>query len=145
MTTFFNSIDFYLSILSIAIICTLPQWNCHVNGTTFQSGLRFQTGLSLLWVSCKHAVRVKMVAPLPSADVKFLLNQKMRPSLSSHLFCEPWSWCIANQSGSAKETVSPNISENIEMFICFICMGTQDRTLIDISHLYQITMNQHKS
>ena len=35
----------------------LPQWNlhvnCHVNGTTFQSGLRFQTGLSSLRVSCK--------------------------------------------------------------------------------------------
>ena len=31
----------------------LPQWNlhvnCYVNGTTFQSGLRFQTGLSSLW------------------------------------------------------------------------------------------------
>ena len=26
--------------------------NCHVNGTTFQSGLRFQTGLSSLRFSC---------------------------------------------------------------------------------------------
>ena len=38
----------------------LPQWNlhvnCHVNGTTFQSGLRFQTSLSSLWVSCKRAL-----------------------------------------------------------------------------------------
>ena len=37
----------------------LPQWNlhvnCHVNGTKFQSDLRFQTGLSLLRVSCKSA------------------------------------------------------------------------------------------
>ena len=31
------------------------KWNCHVNGTTFQSGLRFQTGLSSLRVSCKRA------------------------------------------------------------------------------------------
>ena len=30
--------------------------NCHVNGTTFQSGLRFQTGLSLLRASCKLAL-----------------------------------------------------------------------------------------
>ena len=30
--------------------------NCHVNGTTFQSVLRFQTGLSSLWVSCKRAL-----------------------------------------------------------------------------------------
>ena len=42
---------------------------------------------------------------------------------------------IANQSGSAKETVSPKIGENIKMVVCFICIGTQDRiTLIDINH-----------
>ena len=33
------------------------QWNCHVNGTTFQSSLRFQTGLSSLRVSCKRALK----------------------------------------------------------------------------------------
>ena len=68
-----------------------------------------------------------------------------RPSLSSHLFYEPQSWYIANQSGSAKETVSPKIGQNIEMLVCFISMGIQDRTLIDINHHYQITMNQHKN
>ena len=68
-----------------------------------------------------------------------------RPSLSSRLFYEPRSRYIANQSGSAKETVSPKIGENIEMLVCFICMGTQDRTLIDINHHYQIMMNQHKN
>ena len=68
-----------------------------------------------------------------------------RPSLSSRLFYEPRSRYIANQSGSAKETVSPKIGKNIEMLVCFICMGTQDRTLIDINHHYQITMNQHKN
>ena len=31
--------------------------NCHVNRTTFQSGLRFQTGLSSLRVSCKRALK----------------------------------------------------------------------------------------
>ena len=64
--------------------------------------------------------------------------------LSARLFYEPRSRYIANQSGSAKETVSPKIGENIEMLVCFICMGTQDRTLIDINH-YQITMNQYKN
>ena len=38
----------------------LPHWNvhvnCHVNGTTFQTGLRFQTALSSLRVSCKRAL-----------------------------------------------------------------------------------------
>ena len=68
-----------------------------------------------------------------------------RPSLSSRLFYEPQSRYIANQSGSAKETVSSKIGENIEMLVCFICMETQDRILIDINHHYQITMNQHKN
>ena len=68
-----------------------------------------------------------------------------RPSLSLRLFYEPRSRYIANQSGSAKETVSPKIGKNIEMLVCFICMGTQNRTLIDISHHYKITMNQYKN
>ena len=68
-----------------------------------------------------------------------------RPSLSLRLFYEPLSRYIENQSGSAKETVSPKIGKNIEMLVCFICMGTQNRTLIDISHHYKITMNQYKN
>ena len=52
---------------------------------------------------------------------------------------------MANQSESAKETVSPKIGKNIEMLVCFICMGTQDRTLININHHYQIKINQHKN
>ena len=70
-----------------------------------------------------------------------------RPSFSLHIFYEPRSWYIdiANQSGSAKETVSSKIGENIEMLVCFICMGTQERTLIDINDHYQIAMNQHKN
>ena len=50
-----------------------------------------------------------------------------------------------NQNESAKETVSPKIEENIEKLVCFICMGTQDRILIDINHHYQTAMNQHKN
>ena len=68
-----------------------------------------------------------------------------RPSLPLHLFYEPQSWYIANQSGFAKETFSPKIGKNIEMLVCFIRMETQDRTLIDINHHYQITMNQNKN
>ena len=68
-----------------------------------------------------------------------------RPSLSLRLFYEPRSRYIANRSESSKETVSPKIGKNIEMLVCFICMGMQDRTLIDVNHHYQITMNQHKN
>ena len=68
-----------------------------------------------------------------------------RPSLSLRLFYDPRSRYIANRSESAKETVSPKIGKNIEMLVCFICMGMQGRTLIDVNHHYQITMNQHKN
>ena len=48
-----------------------------------------------------------------------------RPSLSSCLFYEPQSWLIANQSQSAKETVSLKIGKNIGMLVCFIYMGNK--------------------
>ena len=63
--------------------------------------------------------------------------------LSARLFYEPRSRYIANQSGSANETVSQKTRENIKMLVCFNCTGTQERTLID--HHYQITMNRHKN
>ena len=71
-----------------------------------------------------------MDATLSSADVKLLLNQRRlsSPSLPLRLFYEPRSQYMVNQSGSAKETVSPKIGKNTEMLVCFICMGTQDRT-----------------
>ena len=50
---------------------------------------------------------------------------------------------MTQQSGSAKETVSQKIGENIEILILFVC-GMQDRILIDINH-HQIMMNQHKN
>ena len=80
----------------------------------------------------------------PPQMLNLYLIKGERPSLSSRLLYEPRWRYIANQSGSAKEFVSPKIGENIEMLVCFICMGTQGRTLIDIKHDYQITMNQHK-
>ena len=44
----------------LLLLRKMPQWNlyvnCHVNGTTFQRGLRFQTGLSSLRVSYKRAL-----------------------------------------------------------------------------------------
>ena len=55
--------------------------------------------------------------------------------LSARLFYEPRSWYIANQSGSAKENVSQKIDKNIKMLVCFICIGTQERTLIIIIKL----------
>ena len=86
-----------------------------------------------------------MDGPPPPQMLNSYLIKVERPNLSLSLFYDPRSRYIANQSGSAKETVSPKIGKNIEMLVCFICMGTQDRTLIDINHHYQIMMNQHKN
>ena len=35
-----------------------------------------------------------------------------------------------------KETVSPKIGKNIEMLVYFICVGTQNRIMIDFNHHY---------
>ena len=86
-----------------------------------------------------------MDAPLSSTDVKFLLDQRREAKFVIVSFYEPRSQYIANQRGSAKETVSLKIGEDIEMLVCFIFMGIQDRTLIDTNHHYQIMMNQHKN
>ena len=81
----------------------------------------------------------------PQQILNSYLIKGARPSLSSHLFYEPLPQYIANQSVSAKKTVSLKIGENIEMLVCFICMGTKDGTLIDINHNYQIMMNHHEN
>ena len=89
--------------------------------------------------------RVKVDAPLSSADVKFLLNHRKATKFVIPSFL--WALIVIKvvQSGSAKKTVSQKIGKNIKMLVCFICMGTQDRTLIDINHHYRIVMNQHKN
>ena len=86
-----------------------------------------------------------MDALLSSAMLNLYSIKGERPNLSLRLFHEPRSQYIANQSGSAKETVSLKIGENNEMLVCFIYMGTQGSTLIDINHHYQITINHHKN
>ena len=82
-----------------------------------------------------------MNAPLSSADVKFLLDQRKEAKFVIASFYEPRSQYIANQNVFAKETVSAKIGDNIEMLVCFIRMETKHRTLIDINHHYQITIN----
>ena len=56
----------------------MPQRNLHVNwdvkGTTFQSGLRFLTGLSSLQVSCKRAPREMDMDARQSVKLSYLGN-----------------------------------------------------------------------
>ena len=59
-----------------------PQWNlhvnCHVNRTISQSGLRFQTGLSSLRVSCNRALNCHV------SRTTFQSGLRFQTGLSSH-------------------------------------------------------------
>ena len=82
---------------------------------------------------------------LSSADVKFLLNQRKEAKFVIATFL--WASITVHSKSKwvYKETVSLKIGVNTEMLVFFICMGTQDRTLIDINHYYETTMNHHKN
>ena len=65
--------------------------------------------------------QVEVLFPIKETIVRLIVRySKLWPSLSSRLFYDPCSWYIANQSGSAKETVSLKISENIEILILLV-------------------------
>ena len=58
-----------MQIAAVKLPCT---WNNFSKQFEISNWFEFTLGL----MSCKRTVRVKVVAPLSSADVKFLLNQK---------------------------------------------------------------------
>ena len=90
----------------------MPQWNlyinCHVNGKRFQSGLRFQTGLSSLRVSCiraftKDRLNIRFVKKIP---LTIVIGQQMNKeehdqnywsllNFTFHLF-DTYVWSINN-------------------------------------------------
>ena len=68
---------------------------------------------------------VKVSVPTEETIVRSIRTySKLRPILSSHLFYKPQLQYIATEIGSAKETASPKIGENIEMLVCFIGVAT---------------------
>ena len=75
-------------------------------------------------------------------DVKLLLNQTRdaKFAIASFLTLDRGTQRI--KMGLQR---SPNVGDNIEILVCFICIGTKDRTLTDINHHYQTTMNQNKN
>ena len=77
-------------------------------------------------------------------DVKFLLNQ--RRGAKFVILSVLWtSTAVHSESKWAcKRDCSPEDSGEY-WDVCFICVGTHDRTLNDINHHYQITMNKHKN
>ena len=65
--------------------------------------------------------KVEVLFPIEETIIRSIIRySKLRPSLSSHLLYDPRWGYIANQSGSAKETISMKIGENIEILILFM-------------------------
>ena len=97
---------------------------------------KFNKTIILSW-ELSYIKQVEVLFPNEETIVRSIITYcKLKPSLSFRLFYGPQLQYIANQSGSAKETVSPKIGKNIEMLVCFTCKGTQDRILIDITNIY---------
>ena len=97
---------------------------------------KFNKTIILSW-ELSYIKQVEVLFPTEETIVRSIITySKLKRSVSFRLFYGPQLWYIANQSGSAKETVSPKIGKNIEMLVCFICQGTQDRILIDITNIY---------
>ena len=120
------------SILFILLCYTKLRADPNVNKDFFLFEFFSKDSLSCSKVGATHFIffsEKKWMHHSPPQMLNSYLIKGERPSLSLPLFYEPRSQYIANQSGSAKETVSPKIGKNIEMLVCFNCMGTQDRTL----------------
>ena len=65
--------------------------------------------------------QVEVILSIEQTIVRsIIIYGKLRPSLSSSPFYDPQLRYIANQSGSAKETVGLKIGENIEILILFV-------------------------
>ena len=107
-----------------------------VSLTSLHLKAKFNKTIIVSW-QLLYIKQVDVLFPNEETIVRSIISYgKLRPSLSWHLFYEPRLWYITNQNGSAKETVSLKIDNNIEMLVCFICVGKQDRILIDIVIIY---------
>ena len=106
----------HYSILFILFCYTKLYTDPHVNKDFFLFKFCSKDSLSCSKVGATHVrtkpqhfkkiFKSKVDGQLSSANVKFLLIQGREAKFLLHLFCEPRSWYIANQSGSAKETVT---------------------------------------
>ena len=88
------------------------QWKCHVNRTTFQSGLKFQIGLSSLRVSCKRALSM-WTESHKICKVRALINQVLLRCFLSY------GVCLTGQvikSVDISESVDINQSVSVNQF-----------------------------
>ena len=115
----------------------MPLWNlyvnCHVSGTTFQSGLRFQTGLSSLRVSCKRAHKCSTKSVFTSYHI--LLWNRMK---SYTMWCEhglPISCLFNPHSASGLIFVSWSINFQMTFYMNLFYMNLSSVYLFSIHQL----------
>ena len=116
----------------------LPQWNhhanCHVNKTTFQSRLRFQTGLNSLSVSCKrtlsfrncskrfyHILKRKFNWKYLNDFFRVLEKKSTRREMRSKSFFTPAmpQKVFKNISGRCFHFIPPENTRKPPNFLCF--------------------------
>ena len=107
-----------------------------------------KVGATHVWTKPQHFKKIfklKVDGQLSSANVKFLLIQGREAKFLIASFL--WASIVVHSKSKwvCKGDCYLKIGKNIKTLVCFICMGTQERTLIDINHHYQISMNQHKN
>ena len=74
--------------------------NCHENRTTFQSRLRFQTGLCSLWVSCKHALKYRSVCWPRLEEFNIVSN--------NHERTQKCNFCVSVRKSNFTDHHTPN-------------------------------------
>ena len=104
-------------------------WKTHY-GLKFHSGQFDRSEICTKVSFFPPEVMWTLIMKLPHTGVKLYPEVKSqtglsslrvsRPSLSSRLLYDPRWQYIANQSGSAKDTVSLKIGENIEILILYV-------------------------
>ena len=83
--------------------------------------VKFNKTIIVLSWELSYIKQVEVLFPIEETIVRSIITyNKLRPNLSLCLFYELRLRYIANQRGSAKETFSLKIDENIEMLFCFL-------------------------
>ena len=73
----FKSCHLHVSSRILQWFGKLSQWNRHIDGRTFQSGLRFQTGWSSLRLSCKRPLTLYLLKIIANTN-KYLQSDWVR-------------------------------------------------------------------
>ena len=87
--------------------------NCHENRTTFQSRLRFQTGLCSLWVSSKHALKYRSVC--------WTRLEKFNIVSNNHGRTQKCNFCVSVRKSNFTNHHAPNNTIHSFRYSVLVC------------------------